>query len=87
MPKILGEGVAPSLQTAKVIAEQEEDNSELHSYKAEISIPEVTKDLITHLKRVFTIKLSEQHSIRDYDTMLGEQRVIEHLQSLLQEQK
>ena len=51
-----------------------------------LSIPPVSWDMVEYLRNQFPIRLSRDHTERDYDAILGHQEVIQHLEALYAEQ-
>jgi hypothetical protein len=51
-----------------------------------LSIPLVPWDMIEYLRNQFPMKMSRDHTERDYDAILGHQEVIQHLEALYAEQ-
>lgn len=77
-----GEGRNSSLRKASKL---ERMQSPLQHYSATSDKPEVSHELIDHLVKVYPVQVAEHHTIRDYDVMLGQQQVINHLKSLLED--
>lgn len=47
-----------------------------------IPYPTIDKALLDYLRTQFTVRLSSELTLRDYDRMAGNQEVIEHLEAL-----